>query len=271
MAFYPRAICTGSAARSATPRRRTAGRASSAGSRSPGLALLRLVQGRIADAHATIRRVLGESRDPVSRARMLPAYVEIALAAGDVPRPGRAAGELAQIADGFRRSAAARGWPPRADGHVLLVEDDPAAALTRLRRAWPHLAGDRRAVRGRACPRPHRARLPAAGRPGQRGDGTRRGALDVPATGRGARIWSAWSACATGGGRCAGGLIAREVEVLRLVAAGKTNRAIAERPVPQREDGGPAHRATSSSSSTCRPGRRPPRTRTSTTWSEPRT
>jgi hypothetical protein len=50
----------------------------------PGLALLRLAQGRTDAAAAAIRRVLDEAHDPTSRSQVLGPYVEIVLAAGDV-------------------------------------------------------------------------------------------------------------------------------------------------------------------------------------------
>ena len=49
----------------------------------PGLALLRLAQGRLETADAMIRRALDEAHDPISRARLLAPYVEIVLATGD--------------------------------------------------------------------------------------------------------------------------------------------------------------------------------------------
>ena len=60
----------------------------------PGLALLRLAQGRLDAADAMIRRALGEAEDPISRARLLGPYVEIVLAAGDTAAAHVAADEL---------------------------------------------------------------------------------------------------------------------------------------------------------------------------------
>ncbi len=50
----------------------------------PGLALLRLAQGRLDVAAAMVRRAMEETEDPPSRSRMLPAYIEIMIAVGDV-------------------------------------------------------------------------------------------------------------------------------------------------------------------------------------------
>ena len=65
----------------------------------PGLALLRLAQGDTIAALASINRALEETSDPAQRARLLPAQVEIALAAGDLSDAQSASEELAAIAD----------------------------------------------------------------------------------------------------------------------------------------------------------------------------
>ena len=67
----------------------------------PGLALLRVAQGRLDAGDAAIRRALGEAGDPMSRARLLGAYVEVVLAAGDVEAARPAAVELVEIASMF--------------------------------------------------------------------------------------------------------------------------------------------------------------------------
>ena len=50
----------------------------------PGLALLRLAQGRVDAAAAAIRRARDGANDPVARSKVLPACVEIMLATSDV-------------------------------------------------------------------------------------------------------------------------------------------------------------------------------------------
>ncbi len=67
----------------------------------PGLALLRMAQGRTDTAAAAIRRVVGATSDQLQRARLLPAFVEIMLAAGDVEVARGACQELADIAESF--------------------------------------------------------------------------------------------------------------------------------------------------------------------------
>ena len=124
----------------------------------PGLALLRLAQGRVDAAAAAIRTALDGAQDRLARAKVLVAYVEIVLAADDVPAARTAAGELSEI-------AADLGMPllqavaAHATGAVLLAEGDPRAALATLRRAWtawqelqaPYEAARARVLIGLAC------------------------------------------------------------------------------------------------------------------------
>jgi ATP/maltotriose-dependent transcriptional regulator MalT len=191
----------------------------------PGLALLRLAQGQFDTAAAAIRRVVDEAADFTSRSRLLPAQVEILLAAGDVPGAGAAAAELTRLADGlgapFLTAVAAH-----AQGAVLLAEGDPRAALAALRGAWlawrdlevPYQAARVRVLIGLAC----------------RELGDRDGAeMELDAARWVFRQLGAApdlaqvEALSGKAGAGAGGLTTRELEVLRLVAAGETNKAIA--------------------------------------------
>ena len=106
----------------------------------PGLALLRLAQGTVDAASAAIKRSLGsEQLDPLSRARRLPAEVEIALAAGELARARTAATELEQIADTYKvdgkRTPHMEGTLQLALGQVRLAERDWEGAATALRAA----------------------------------------------------------------------------------------------------------------------------------------
>ena len=124
----------------------------------PGLALLRLAQGRRPAAVGAIRRVLGAVTDPMARARLLPAAVEILLQAGELDEAAAASGELGEIASRFELevldAAAAH-----ARGAVLLARGDAQAALAPLRAgfaAWqrigaPYLAARIRVLVARAC------------------------------------------------------------------------------------------------------------------------
>jgi DNA-binding CsgD family transcriptional regulator len=192
----------------------------------PGLALLRLAQGDGEAAAAAIRRVLDEARDPPTRCRLLPAHVEIMIPVRDVPAARAGAEELGRIADDID-APLIRATAAHALGAVLLAEGDGRSSLAALREAWtawqrieaPYEAACARVLIGLACrslgdmdtaqmeldtarwmfqelgARPDVARVNAL---------TRVDAAPRPA-----------------------GLSAREIEVLRLVASGRTNRDIA--------------------------------------------
>ncbi len=116
----------------------------------PGLAQLRLDQGRVGAAASAIRRAVDTSIDPAARPRLLDAFVEIALAAGDVEGAGAAADELAELA-GDLEAPVLVALAARAEGAVLLAEGEVAS---RARRAstvrWPRGSRSRRRTRRRA-------------------------------------------------------------------------------------------------------------------------
>jgi class 3 adenylate cyclase len=106
----------------------------------PGLALLRLAQGKVDAAASAIRRTLAnEELDPLSRSRRLPAQVEIALAAGEIKRAREAAEELETIAERYqvdgRRTPAFEGAVQLLWGRIKLAEHDWEGAVTALRGA----------------------------------------------------------------------------------------------------------------------------------------
>ncbi len=192
----------------------------------PGLALLRLAQGRAAAARSTIRRMLDEHRDALGRAPMLTTAVEIDLAADDVGGAEAAAAELeaigAQVGAPLLRAMA-----DYAQGAVRLARGEAAPALERLRpaqHAWrelemPYEAARAQLLIGRACAllddRDTAELELAAARATFEALGAR---ADAEATRPAAR---------NGRRRAATELTERECEVLRLVASGKTNRHIA--------------------------------------------
>lgn len=192
----------------------------------PGLALLRLSQGNVEAAMGGIRRAVDEANSLVGRPRLLATCVEISLAAQDVAAARVAVDELASIADDLG-VALLRAMVEYARGAVLLAEGDAAGALAAARRSWslwqsldaPYEAARARVVVGMAC----------------RSLGDEDAAsMELEAAGQ---VFAALSAgpdlarmrTLTGGPtvKAAYGLTARELEVLRLVATGRTNRAIA--------------------------------------------
>jgi DNA-binding CsgD family transcriptional regulator len=192
----------------------------------PGIALLRLTQGRTDVAVAVLRRALDETQEPPTRARLLPAYVEIMIASGDVVSARAAADELGQIAE-FLDAAYLRAVAASAVGAVLFAEGDARSALPRLRAAgsaWRRLDAPYEVARvqvliGLACS--------ALGDPetcAMELDGARKVFEQLGARPDIERLNVLLKRTY---GRAPGGLTVREVEVLRLVASGKTNRAIA--------------------------------------------
>ena len=190
----------------------------------PGLALLRLAQGRTDGAVATVRRLLGEIGDVVPRSRILAACAEVLLAAGDIDAAREVTTELGGIARRFG-CGALLGQAAAGRGAVALAESNHEAALPELRAAWRHwydLGARYEAARvrlqlARACQ--------AAG-----DEEAARMELDAAAVvlrELTARPLLAEAELRLGRGRAPEGLTAREVEVLRLVAAGKSNPVIA--------------------------------------------
>ena len=192
----------------------------------PGLALLRLAQGRTDAAAAAIRRVVAETSERFRRARLLPAQVEILLAAGEVGAARDAADELTGIAEGYD-TPALRAVADHAHGAVLLAEGDARAAVAALRRAgqvWreleaPYEAARVRVLVGLGCRALGDEEAAAMELDAARGVFAQLGAAPDLAQ---------LETLAGGGAGSKGhGLTARELQVLRLLAAGKTNHAIA--------------------------------------------
>jgi DNA-binding CsgD family transcriptional regulator len=197
----------------------------------PGHALLRLAQGDVGAAATAIRRAQAEAVDDLARSRLLEPAVDIALAGDDVATARVSADRLAAQA-AQADAPLLRAMALRAQGAVRLAEGDVDGALSVLRRAWeawaaldaPYEAARVRVLTAAACltlgdadgatletdaaravferlgAAPDLARLEVGG-----GTVARSGAAEPP-----------------------GGLSPREVEILRLVAAGMTNRAIAD-------------------------------------------
>jgi DNA-binding CsgD family transcriptional regulator/tetratricopeptide (TPR) repeat protein len=188
----------------------------------PGLALLRVAQGKLEPAAATIRRVLDESSGPISRSRVLGAFVEIMCLIGDADAALTAAQEFETIASELNMPLQ-RAMASTALGHAQLATSDARAALATLRTAWrtwneleiPYEAARVRMLIAEACAAlgdddgAHMERDAARATFEQLG-----AAPDLMSATREAPL---------------SGLTPRELDVVRLLATGATNRAIARR------------------------------------------
>jgi DNA-binding NarL/FixJ family response regulator len=193
----------------------------------PGLGLLNLSRGRVEAARAALVHALDEATEPLDRARLLGPVVEVELAVENVPSGRSSADELQRIAT-VSDAPALRGAAGYAEGAVRMAEgDDRAAALT-LRETvetWRQVAAPYEAARTQVLLALSCRRL---------GDlDTAELELDA-ACSTFARLGasvdlSAALALVDGGGRpgASAGLSPRELEVLQLVADGRTNREIA--------------------------------------------
>jgi class 3 adenylate cyclase len=107
----------------------------------PGVALLQLARGEIDEASRSIARALASAgasdgpADRMARGRLLPAQVDIALAARDIELARRAVDELDTIAADFERPFFQAG-ALTARGELLLGEDKPSEASPILDRSW---------------------------------------------------------------------------------------------------------------------------------------
>ncbi len=124
----------------------------------PGLALLWLAQGRTESAATAISRALSTTTDPPLRRKLLPADVEIMLAAGDIELASRGCSELKESADRFQTTVL-QAMAVQAAAAVDLSKSDPQAALPALRSAFglwlqveaPYFAARTRELIGLAC------------------------------------------------------------------------------------------------------------------------
>jgi DNA-binding CsgD family transcriptional regulator len=189
----------------------------------PGRALLWLDQGRVEQAAAASRRLLAEAAGPVSRSGLLPAVVEVFAAAGDVDASSEAQCELAELARSFGCTALLAA-ADSSTARVALARGDPVTALPPARSgldAWTRLEAPYEAARCRTL-------LGQALR--LLGDE----ASAVVDLTEARRTFAALGAAPAEreaaqllGPAAPRGLSPREVEVLRLVAAGRSNPEIA--------------------------------------------
>ena len=192
----------------------------------PGMPLLRLAQGHIDAASLSIRRINEEVHDLSQRIRVLDAFVEIVLAERDVAAADMAAKELREIAQRFN-APLVHAMSARATGAVLLAQGDMKGALAELRRSWvvwceldaPYEAARTRVLIACVCRKMEdcdaaKLELEMAAevflRLGAAPDLTRLKELAINKTNSEENA-----------------LTEREVQILKLIATGRTNRAIA--------------------------------------------
>jgi len=195
----------------------------------PGLAQLRLVQGDVDAAATALRQALSEPLEGRNRSRskVLASYVEIALAANDLAAARKAADELTDIACNFD-APLLEAMSAQATGAVLLAEGDARAALDALRRAWKtshEIEARYDAARVRILMALALRQLGDEDTAQMEFDAARHAFQQMGAAPDIARLERL---AQVGAPQAVGGLTAREVEVLTLVATGKTNRVIAD-------------------------------------------
>jgi DNA-binding NarL/FixJ family response regulator len=187
----------------------------------PGLALLRLAQGNERAAAAALRRVVAETTEPLARAGLLPAYVEVMLRVGDAPEARAASRELEAIA-AANPSEMLGALVAHARGAVELADGDAAAAVVVLRRAaqaWRELQAPYEAARARELVALACRALGDEDTAALELEAARTAFAELGAAADSARLDAAPDD--------PHGLTPRELQVLRLVAAGETNKAIA--------------------------------------------
>jgi DNA-binding CsgD family transcriptional regulator len=194
----------------------------------PGLALLRLAEGRSDAARAAIRRLVSAATDRLQRARLLPAHLEIMLATGDFREARGASRELQELGEVFDADVL-RAVAAQAEGAILIAEGDARAALGSLRRAFelwerleaPYDSARVRVLVGQAC-----RSLGDEEAGGLEFDAARAAFEQLGARPDLARLETPIQAATP---RPDHPLTARELEVLRLISSGSTNKAIAAR------------------------------------------
>ncbi|HUV48766.1 MAG TPA: LuxR C-terminal-related transcriptional regulator [Actinomycetes bacterium] len=192
----------------------------------PGLALLALAQGRVEVARSAIQLALDEAPDRLARSRLLPACVEIELAAAGVEAATAAADELSALAAELRAPLLVA-LATQAQGSIELASGEAQSALHTLRKAWrlwQELSAPYDAARVRMLIGLARRELGDSESAEMEFDAARVAFHQLGAAHDVVTVERLMEHGATVG---AGSLTSREVQVLRLLATGATNRAIA--------------------------------------------
>ena len=192
----------------------------------PGLALLRLAQGEGEAAAASLRRALGEANQPLRRAALLPAYVEIMLAVDDLEEALAGCRDLEDVAE-RQGSRALTAMADYARGAVDLADGNARAALVALRhacQAWQELGVPREIARtrllvGQACA--------ALGDPDTAAMELEAARDTFEKLGAAPELRRVASLANDRGNQDVYGLTTRELQILRVLATGKSNREIA--------------------------------------------
>jgi DNA-binding NarL/FixJ family response regulator len=190
----------------------------------PGLALVRLAQGRSDVAASMLRRAVAEHPRELERAALLPAYVTVMLAIDDADTAAAASRQLREIAD--RQTSDLLGaLAAEAEAAVLLAVGDHPAALTAARRAtqsWLSLSAPYDLARARVL----------VGRALHHLGDEESSSMELAAARTAFETLGAVTDVAgldalTAGATATNGLSPRELEVLRHLAHGASNREIA--------------------------------------------
>lgn len=190
----------------------------------PGRALLWLARGRSEQAVAAIHRVLSEQHDPVHRSQVLPAAIEVLISASEPQAAAPLVEELGQLGRDFGGTVlqAAASYAAAALAHATGEVDRALSCARRAAETWGRLDAPYEVARSRVL----------IGRQLRILGDDESAVADLSAArqmfaGLGARPAEHEVAALLGGQKAPGGLSPREVEVLRLVATGKSNPEIA--------------------------------------------
>jgi len=195
----------------------------------PGLSLLRLAEGRADVALPALRRAVAAAAGPLARAKLLPALGQILLACGEHDEARAVAGELEATASLFQ-SEVLMAQSELARAALELAEGDARAALASAGRASsvlqqleaPYLMARARLLLACACQALDDREGAELELTAARAAFERLGALpDLKA------LDALLARAAPAASAAPGGLTGRELEVLKAVAAGKTNKQIA--------------------------------------------